>query len=208
VSLFVTFEGIEGSGKSTHGRLFAEVARARGRAVLETHEPGDTVVGRALRQVLLDPANETLTPLTELLLYCADRSQHVAECIRPALAAGRLVLCDRFSDSTIAYQGYGRGLDLALVRTLDASARDGLTPSLTLLFDCPAAEGLERARHRSGSMDRLESAPLAFHERVRDGFLRLADETPERHVVIDSRAEIATVQAQVAAAIEHRLEAP
>jgi dTMP kinase len=188
-------------------RLFAEVARARGQAVLETHEPGDTVVGRALRQVLLDPANDTLTPLTELFLYCADRSQHVAECIRPALAAGRLVLCDRFSDSTIAYQGYGRGLDLALVRTLDASARDGLTPSLTLLFDCPADEGLERARSRSGSADRLESAPLAFHERVRHGFLRLAAETPERYVVFDSRAALATVQAQVAAAVEHRLEA-
>jgi len=207
VSVFVTFEGIEGSGKSTHVRLLAEAMRARGLAILETHEPGDTAVGQALRQVLLDPANATLTPLTELLLYCADRSQHVAECVRPALAAGRLVLCDRFSDSTIAYQGYGRGLDLALVRRLDASARDGLMPSLTLLFDCPAQEGLARARRRSTAGDRLESAPLAFHERVRDGFLQLAGETPERYVVIDSRAPLAAVQSRVAEAVARRLEA-
>jgi dTMP kinase len=207
VSLFVTFEGIEGSGKSTHVRLFAEAARARGRAVLETHEPGDTVVGRALRQVLLDPANGTLTPLSELLLYCADRSQHVSECSRPALADGTMVLCARYSDTTLANQGYGRGLDQPHVRQLDAHARDGLRPSLTIHFDCPAAEGLARARRRSGTADRLEAAPLAFHERVRTGFLRLADATPDRYAVIDSRADLEAVRAQVAAAVERRWEA-
>ena len=207
MSLFVTFEGIEGSGKSTQIRLLGDALRAAGTSVLTTHEPGATAVGKALRAVLLDPAHTELTPLTELLLYCADRHQHVAECIRPALAASTVVLCDRFSDSTIAYQGYGREIDLALVRSLDASARDGVAPALTFVLDCPVTEGLERARRRSGAADRLEAEPLDFHERIRTAFLALAREAPERYVVVDSTQPIERIHAQIAAETMRRLGA-
>jgi len=172
VSLFVTFEGIEGSGKSTHLRALAGALRASGRDVVETREPGGSPAGAPIRRLLLGPEAPPLVPLAELLLYCADRAQHVAEVIRPALGAGRAVLCDRFSDSTLAYQGYGRGLDMDVVRALDARARDGVTPGLTLLFDCPVKVGLERARARSAAGDRFEREAVAFHERVREGFTR------------------------------------
>jgi dTMP kinase len=184
--LLVTFEGIEGSGKSTHLRLLARGLRVAGHDVVETREPGGTALGRALRDLLLAPSDAPPEPLTELLLYCADRAQHAAQVIRPALAAGRIVLCDRFSDSTIAYQGYGRGLDLDTVRTLDARARAGLEPDLTFLLDCPAAAGLARAHARSGAGDRFEQEALAFHEAVRRGFHTLAAAAPARYRVIDS----------------------
>src|SRR5258706_9847792 len=133
VSLFITFEGIEGSGKSAHARTLATALRASGHAVTETREPGDTAAGGAIRSLLLGAEATPLTPLAELFLYCADRAQHVAEVIQPALADGKTVVCDRFSDSTIAYQGYGRGLALEMVRALDAEARGGVTPGLTFL---------------------------------------------------------------------------
>ena len=186
MSLFVTFEGIEGSGKSAHLRLLAAALRTAGRAVVETREPGGTPLGVALRDLLLTPSDVPPEPLAELLLYCADRAQHVARVIRPALAAGQIVLCDRFSDSTIAYQGYGRGLDLDTVRALDARARAGLEPDLTFLLDCPTASGLERARHRSGTGDRFEQEALAFHEAVRRGFHDLAAAAPQRYQIIDT----------------------
>ncbi len=206
MSRFVTFEGIEGSGKSTHLRFLAAHLRAAGHDVVETREPGGTAVGVGLRQLLLGPSAVPLTPLTELLLYCADRAQHVAEVVRPALAAGRVVLCDRFSDSTIAYQGYGRGLDLATVRELDARARDGVTPHLTLLFDCPVAEGLARARSRGGG-DRFEDETLAFHERVRAGFRALAAADPGRVRIIDTTGPVDAVRAAVVAAFARAVEA-
>ena len=147
MSLFVTFEGIEGSGKSTHLRLLADALRTAGHAVVETREPGgtawDSAARAAARAVPTPPA-----PLAELLLYCADRAQHIEQVIRPALAAGQVVLCDRFSDSTLAYQGYARGLSLETVRALDAEARGGLEPDLTFLLDCPPATGVGRARAR------------------------------------------------------------
>jgi len=145
-----------------------------------------------------------LTPLTELLLYCADRAQHVAEVIRPALAAGRVVLCDRFSDSTLAYQGYGRGFDLAMLRALDAKASDSLIPALTFLFDCPVDEGLRRARRRRRA-DRMEQEPFAFHERIRAGFHALAAGEPERFCLVDTAAAEETVRARVAAEADRRL---
>jgi dTMP kinase len=143
--------------------------------------------------------------VTELLLYCADRAQHTAEVIRPALAAGRIVLCDRFSDSTIAYQGHGRGLDLDIVHGLDAHARGGLLPDATFLLDCPAAVGLARAHARSGAGDRFERETLAFHEAVRQGFHSLAAAAPERYHVIDGSAPTAEVSERILAAMVRML---
>lgn len=189
MSLFVTVEGIEGSGKSTLVRALADRLAARGIDVLATREPGDTVLGRAVRAALLEVTTDPPTPTAELLLYLADRHQHVERVVRPALATGRVVLCDRFSDSTLAYQGYGRGLDLETVRTLDRVARTDLTPSLVIVLDCPPEVGLARAHARTGSRDRLEQEPLAFHERVRAGFRALAAAEPDRHLVIDTTAD-------------------
>ena len=220
MALFVTFEGIEGSGKSTHVRLLAEHLRAAGRAVVETREPGGTPAGAAIRRLLLAPGAPPLAPLTELLLYCADRTQHVAEVVRPALAAGRVVLSDRFSESTIAYQGYGRGLDLSVVRALDAHARGGLVPDLTFLLDCPATEGLDRiAGRRQGlgqggpapsgaaplGLDRFEREALVFHERVRAGLRALAAAEPARFCVVDAAAPIEAAHARIVAEAERRL---
>jgi len=205
VSRLVTLEGIEGSGKSTHLGYLAAHLRAAGHAVVETREPGDTPAGAAIRRLLLGTERLPLAPLAELFLYCADRTQHVADVIRPALDAGRIVVCDRFSDSTIAYQGYGRGLDLEMVRTLDAHARMGVRPWLTVLLDCAVDEGLARARGRRGPGDRFEQEVRAFHERVRDGFLALAAAEPARFCVVDSAAPLAEVRDRLVAAVERRL---
>ena len=207
MSLFVTFEGIEGSGKSTHLRHLAAHLRATGHDVVETREPGGSRAGASIRQVLLGSDVVPLAPLTELFLYCADRHQHVQEVIRPALAARRVVLCDRFSDSTLAYQGYGRGLDLEMVRALDARARDGLSPTLTFLLDCPPRVGLARARARQATADRFEREAEAFHERVRAGFLALAAAEPVRFCVLDACDPVEHVQASVAAEAARRLGA-
>jgi dTMP kinase len=205
VSLFVTFEGVEGSGKSSHLRDLAAHLRRAGRDVVETREPGGTAAGEAIRRLLLGPEAVPLAPLTELFLYCGDRTQHLTEVVRPALAAGRIVLCDRFSDSTLAYQGYARGLDLAALRAFDARARDGLTPALTFLLDCPVAEGLARARRRAAAADRFEREAVEFHERVRAGFHALAAAEPARFHVLDSTAPFADVQARIVAETERRL---
>jgi dTMP kinase len=207
VSQFITFEGIEGSGKSTHVRHLAGRLRQAGRAVVETREPGGTPAGAAIRRLLLGAERVPLAPFTELLLYCADRTQHVVEVIRPGLAAGRVVLCDRFSDSTVAYQGYGRGLDLDAVRAVDARARDGVTPDLTVLLDCAVEVGLARARGRAGGGDRFEAEETAFHERVRAGFLAFAAAEPGRFCVVDSAAPPEAVGARIVAEVERRLGA-
>jgi dTMP kinase len=197
VSLFVTFEGIEGSGKSTHLRLLAAALRTAGHAVVETREPGGTGLGTWLREILLRPSPTPPAALAELLLYCADRAQHIEEVIRPALAAGQVVLCDRFSDSTIAYQGYGRGLSLETVRALDAEARGGLVPDLTFLLDCPPATGVGRARARPGNGDRFEQEALAFHEAVRGGFHALVAAAPGRYRVLDTTEPTAVVTERI-----------
>ena len=205
MSLFVTFEGIEGSGKTSQLQFLAAHLRAAGHAVVETREPGGTAAGAAMRRLLLGAETVPLTPLAELLLYCADRTQHVSEVVRPALAAGRVVLSDRFSDSTIAYQGYARGLDLEAVRALDARARDGLAPGLTFLLDCPVEVGLRRARGRAGVEDRFERESIAFHERVRQGFRALAAAEPGRCCILDAAAPLAEVRARMVAEAERRL---
>jgi len=176
--VFITFEGGEGCGKSTQAARLLSRLRAAQVDALEVREPGGTPAGDRVRGLLLDPAMAGLDPLAELLLYEASRAQHVSAVIEPALAAGRVVVCDRFADSSLAYQGYGRGLDLAMVRSLNRIATYGLVPDLTLLLDVQPAEGVRRATH--GGADRLESEEIAFHERVRNGFVCIRESEPAR----------------------------
>ncbi len=189
--VFITFEGIEGSGKSTQIILLANHLAETGRAVTLTREPGGTDIGDQVRKILLDPANRALAPTAELLLYAAARAQHLEELVRPELESGKNVLCDRFSDATLAYQGSGRGLDEAMIRALDRMATGGLKPDLTILLDIEAAAGLARARGRNRTRGleteaRFENEELAFHERVRRGYLALARSEPGRFRVIDA----------------------
>jgi dTMP kinase len=193
----VTFEGVEGSGKSTQLRLAAGRLRAAGREVLETREPGGTAIGSTLREILMDAANTDLDPVTEWLLLEADRRQHVREVLKPATARGAFVLCDRYSDTTEAYQQVGRGLDSGAVRTVDGMARDGLVPDLTLIYDVDPRDGLARSRARDGGRsDRFAAAGLDFHRRVREAYLEIARREPERVRVISSDAPRDEVSAQ------------
>jgi dTMP kinase len=181
---FVTFEGVEGSGKSTQLALVAERLRAARRDVLATKEPGGTSIGEKIRAILLDVEHGHLDPVSEWLLYEADRRQHVAETLRSAVAGGRFVLCDRYSDATEAYQQVGRGVDARLVRDVDALARGGLVPDMTLVFDLEPEEGLARARARDRHVGRFEGAALEFHRRVREAYLTIARREPARVVVV------------------------
>lgn len=184
---FVTFEGVEGSGKSTQLKLAAARLRARGRPVLATREPGGTRIGRILRGAVLPSAHRELDSVAEWLLFEADRRQHVVEVLRPALEKGRFVLCDRFSDATEAYQLVGRRLDARLVRRVDALARDGLVPDLTLLYDLDPGAGLSRAKRRGGrGVGRFERTELEFHEEVRQAYLAIARREPDRVRVLDA----------------------
>ncbi len=193
----IAFEGIEGAGKSTQIRQAAAALRARGIAVVETREPGGTALGVEMRRLLMHLPEHPPTPLTELLLYLADRAQHVTQVIAPAVARGEVVLTDRFSASTIAYQGYARRLDLETVTRLDAVARQGTSPVLTILLDCPVPIGLSRAR----GDDRFHQEHIEFHERVRAGFLSLAREDSDRYAVIDATASSDIVHHQVLEAV-------
>jgi dTMP kinase len=191
--LFITFEGIEGSGKSTQIVMLANYLKSHGNRVVLTREPGGTPIGDQIRKILLDPANKVLDPAAELLLYAASRAQHLSGVIMPALADGSIVLCDRFSDATLAYQGYGRGLDRKMIQELDRIVTAGMRPDLTLLLDIDPAAGLARARGRNSSRGldaeaRFENEETAFHERVRQGYLALADREPERIRVVDASA--------------------
>jgi dTMP kinase len=182
--MFVVIEGIEGSGKSTLLSALAERLRAEGLDVVETREPGGTPVGNAVREIFLN-REISISPVTESMLVNAARAQHVSEVIRPALDAGRVVLCDRFTDSTLAYQGYGRGLELDSLRSLCTIAAGRLEPDVVLLLDLPVVAARARLEKRAASMDRIESEDDGFHERVRVGFLALADGSP-RHRVLDA----------------------
>lgn len=192
---FVTFEGPEGAGKTTVMRAVAERLRADGRAVVETREPGGTRTGERVRAILLDRDLGGLRPEAEAFLFCAARAELVAQIIRPALANGCIVLCDRFTDSTLAYQGYGRGLDLAALRALNDLATGCLTPDRTLLFDLPVAEGLRRRHAAPDAITRLDAESVAFHERVAAGYRALAAAEAGRWRVVDATRPIEDVVA-------------
>lgn len=207
---FITFEGIEGCGKSTQLRLLAASLERRGFPVLTTREPGGCPIADQVRAILLDAGNSAMTPRAELLLYAAARAQHVEEVIRPALAAGRIVLCDRFTDATVAYQGYGRGLDMATVLELNSLATGSLGPDLTLLLDCPVDTGLSRARARienstGAREERFELEARTFHEKVRRGYLELAGREPQRFIVVDGSRDIEETAAEILRLVEPRL---
>lgn len=184
--VFITFEGGDGVGKSTHIRFLSDVLRAYGLEVVHVREPGGTSVGEQLRAIVLDIANNELTPEAELLIYEAARAQLVSEVIKPALERGAVVLCDRFTDSTLAYQGYGRGLSADFIKSANAFASAGITPDKTLLITCPdRAEKIDRV-HRRDANDRLEVAGRRFHDTVEHAFDELAQHHPERIVCIDT----------------------
>lgn len=192
--MFITLEGPEGSGKTTQISLLAEYLRQQGYAVAQTREPGGTLIGDQIRKVLTQLENTAMHPRTEILLFCAGRAQHVEELIRPALAEGKVVLCDRYADSTLAYQGYGHGVDLETLRRLLDFATGGLKPNVTLLLDIPAEEGLNRRRGSGGEWNRLDAYALAFHQRVRAGYLQMARTDPIRWRVIDANQPFNFVQ--------------
>ena len=204
----VTFEGVEGSGKSTQMRLCAERLQASGRSSVSTREPGGTVIGERIREILMDPGNTHLDPVAEWLLYEADRRQHVSEMLRPLVDSGAFVLCDRYSDATEAYQLAGRGVDADAVRRVDALARDGLVPDLTFVYDVPPPAGLARAWRRDGNRaGRFEAADLAFHDRVRAAYLEIARRDPGRVVVIAADQPIETVFARTWETLSRRFPA-
>lgn len=215
MAYFITFEGIEGCGKTTQIRLLAESFGQSGHRVTLTREPGGCPIADKIRAILLDAANSTMTPLAELLLYAAARAQHVSEIIAPALARGEIVLCDRFTDATLAYQGFGRGLDKTTIMQLNAMAADACRPDLTILLDCPVEIGLSRAlaRIEAGSKadssskreERFELESQQFHQRVRDGYLALAMDNPQRFVIIDGGMGIKETAAAISRAVAARI---
>jgi dTMP kinase len=195
--LLITVEGVEGSGKTTQCRLLAEWLRGDGHRVRETSEPDGTPLGSALRGLF--EADRSLTPLAEAFLFMAARQQHVARVVRPALEAGEIVVSDRYADATLAYQGYGRGLDLQTIRELNALATGGVLPDLTLVLDLDPAAGLRRLGGRA--LDAFERLDEAFHQRVRQGYLELAREDKSRMLVLDAGRPEAEVQAEVRRAV-------
>jgi len=204
--MFITFEGIEGSGKTTHMGLAAERLKSEGYPVFQTREPGGTPIGERIRSVLLSPEHADMSPMAELLLYEASRAQLIEEHVRPEMEKGSLVLCDRYFDATTAYQGYGRGLDLNLVEGLNLIAGQGIEPDLTVLLECSVEQGLERVRNRyrnrmqgvdQGVLDRMEAEDKGFHERIRQGYLRLAEKHGERIRVVDASGDVEAVHGKV-----------
>jgi len=201
--MFITFEGIEGSGKTTQLRHMADVFLKKGHDCVLTREPGGTPIGEKIRAILLDPASKEMSPLTELLLYTADRVQHVKELLGPSLAAGKTVLCDRYFDATLVYQGYARGLDTELIEQLHGMLLAGLRPDITILLDLPPEMGLARAwaqihnGNRTGRECRFEKEAISFHEKVRAGYLTIARREPERFRIIDAGRSADDVQRDI-----------
>jgi dTMP kinase len=209
---FITFEGVDGSGKTTQLKVLENHLVARGKSCISTREPGGTSLGRLIRQALLEDGKQRVAAPAELFLYLADRAQHVQEVILPALQRGKVVLCDRHTDSTLAYQGYGRGIDLGLLRSLNDIASRGLRPDLTLLFDCPVEIGLSRTVQRQSRAaskrsreDRFEREKIEFHEKVRKGFLELARAEPQRFRIIDAALSAPEVEREVKEIIDREL---
>lgn len=196
---FVTFEGSEGSGKSTQSAFLAEYLKVRGYDVLYIREPGGTPISEHIRSILLDQHNAAMGGFCELLLYMAARAQTVEEVILPALRAGRIVICDRFLDSTLAYQGYGLGIDLKAIKYIGRLATKGVKPDLTIFLDLAVRKGL---RHRRVDRDRIENRPLSYHQRVRLGYLKLAKRQPGRIKVVELDDDLEKTQSRIRELIE------
>jgi dTMP kinase len=205
--MFITLEGIEGSGKTTQMQQLSTIFENRGHACVLTREPGGTTLGEKIRAILLDPASTGLVPTAELLLYMADRAQHINSLIKPSLAEGKIILCDRYFDATVVYQGFARGLDTGVICDLHRLIFDDLKPDITFLLDLAPQIGLARAWRqldngtRSGSESRFEEETLSFHEKVRTGYLELARRQPGRIKVVDASRDEKQVQADIRAAL-------
>ena len=206
--LFITFEGIDGCGKSTQRELLAQQLKQRGFEVVVTREPGGTVIGEGIRQLLVSDASIHIAPTTELLLYVAARAQHVAELIKPSIDAGRIVISDRYTDSTVAFQGCGRGLDLEIVQKLNSFATGGLVPDLTIVFDLdPAlARGRSSSRPVGGLLGAFDEQHADFHERMRAGYLRMAQREPRRIQVVDASGSTEEIHSNVMTLVLQKLE--
>jgi len=211
LSLFITFEGPDGSGKTTQVQLLYEYLQERGYPVFLTREPGGTGIGDQIRKVLHSLENTEMLPQTEILLYSASRAQLVGQIIRPHLARGEIVLCDRYADSTLAYQGYGHGLDLQVLQVITTFATGGLKPDLTIYLDIDVEEGLRRklAAHQAGEAEwnRMDQQEIAFHRRVRQGYLQMVAAEPERWAVIEAAQPADVAQRAIRAEVEARLRA-
>lgn len=209
--MFITLEGTEGAGKTSQVENIVAFLKARGYECVTTREPGGTAIGRRIRAILLDPANAELDAGAELLLYVADRVQHIRKFIKPHLEAGRVVICDRYFDATLVYQGYARGLDIDLIRNLHALMCGDVHPDLTLLFDLDPRVGLARAWQRiNGRADhesesRFEQETLAFHQKVRDGYLALAGQEPDRIKIIDAEKNQEDIAREIERLLSERL---
>ena len=201
--MFITLEGIEGCGKTTQLEFLSSFLEKKGRSCVVTREPGGTAIGKKIRSILLDPASKALVPTAELLLYMADRAQHIESLIQPCLAEGKIVLCDRYFDATVVYQGFARGLDTEFVRELHRIILNDLKPDITLLLDLPPRVGLARAwqeldnGNRCDAESRFEEEAISFHEKVRAGYLALAGMEPARFKIIDASLPIDAVQAEI-----------
>jgi dTMP kinase len=203
MSLFITFEGPEGSGKSTQINLLCTYLLAQNYPVVQTREPGGTPIGDQIRKVLLSPEHAEMLPITEYLLFSASRAQLVSQFIRPQLAAGRIVLCDRYADSSLAYQGYAQGLDLDMLRQISRLTTGGLAPNCTIYFDLDVRAGLQRKQHASEPLDRLDAKSIEFHERVRRGYLAMAAQEPARWFVVNAEENVSSVQVKVREHVEN-----
>lgn len=205
--MFVTFEGVDRSGKTTQATLLSETLHARGDKIVHLiREPGGTAISERLREILLDKEHLDLSEITELFLFSASRAQLVRQVIAPALRRGEIVVCDRFSDSTTAYQGYGRGVNLDAVRQINAVATDGIVPDLTILVDVTVEEIERRKRKTAETLDRMELSGRTFYERVRAGYLALARQAPDRFLVIDGMRAINEIADEIRREVEIRLE--
>ena len=203
--MFITFEGPDGSGKTTQLNRLMPVLTAAYPDVIRTREPGGTAIGDQIRTVIMNMKNKSMDPRAEILLFCASRAQLVEELIRPSLAQGKPVLCDRYADSTLAYQGYGHGLDLETLSRLLDFATGGLKPDLTLLFDLPAEAGLRRRLSNHEEWNRMDDYALQFHERVRQGYLTMAASDPQRWVVIDADRSPDEIHEEVVSVLRNRM---
>lgn len=200
--MFITFEGIEGCGKTTQVKRLAARLDRHGIKHVKTLEPGGTEIGNSIRKILLDSGNTNLDPLTELVLYIADRAQHMAEVIKPALEQNRWVICDRFFDATVAYQGFGRGQDMDLINRLNDIVTQGVKPDITILMDCPEDIGLSRALERNRDLSqedqgRFEKEKIDFHRKVRQGYLKLAEMNRDRFIIVDASQSVNQVEKDI-----------